>query len=198
MRGLAGARRRATRSTRRCRRARRPCWPSGTRSAQGCRRRPSRPPQVLLGPHVPFLDRTQATLGQHVKQSKTLHRRRGRQCGGGSNGSAGGEGGQEPAGGRGGHLQPRRAQGLQVPAGPGPAGRAAGAGPGGALPAPCPGLQQGTIGELLGENEEFFLEVLDAFTATFDFAGARAWRACTADTLRPSLMRSEITCLHEH
>lgn len=38
----------------------------------------------------------------------------------------------------------------------------------------CPGLSKSTIGELLGENEDFFLEVLDAFTATFDFAGAPA------------------------
>ncbi|KAK9841755.1 hypothetical protein WJX81_000904 [Elliptochloris bilobata] len=35
----------------------------------------------------------------------------------------------------------------------------------------CPGLSKSIIGELLGENEDFFLEVLDAFTATFDFAG---------------------------
>ncbi len=38
----------------------------------------------------------------------------------------------------------------------------------------CPGLSKSTIGELLGENEDFFLEVLDAFTATFYFAGAPA------------------------
>jgi hypothetical protein len=38
----------------------------------------------------------------------------------------------------------------------------------------CPGLSKVTIGELLGENEDFYLEVLDAFTDTFDFAGARA------------------------
>ena len=36
----------------------------------------------------------------------------------------------------------------------------------------CPGLSKSTIGELLGENEDFFLEVLEAFTDTFDFAGA--------------------------
>ncbi len=38
----------------------------------------------------------------------------------------------------------------------------------------CPGLSKVTIGELLGENEDFYLEVLDAFTDTFDFAGAPA------------------------
>ncbi len=38
----------------------------------------------------------------------------------------------------------------------------------------CPGLSKVTIGELLGENEDFYLEVLDAFTDTFDFAGASA------------------------
>lgn len=35
----------------------------------------------------------------------------------------------------------------------------------------CPGLSKQTIGELLGENEDFFLEVLDDFTQTFDFKG---------------------------
>eukprot|EP00884_Botryococcus_braunii_P022699 jgi/Botrbrau1/9112/Bobra.0305s0016.2 len=35
----------------------------------------------------------------------------------------------------------------------------------------CPGLSKQTIGELLGENEDFFLEVLDDFTQTFDFRG---------------------------
>lgn len=46
----------------------------------------------------------------------------------------------------------------------------------------CPGLSKSTIGELLGENEDFFLEVLDAFTATFDFAGAPR-TACAAPTV---------------
>jgi Sec7 domain len=35
----------------------------------------------------------------------------------------------------------------------------------------CPGLAKQTIGELLGENDDFFLEVLDDFTQTFDFRG---------------------------
>ena len=35
----------------------------------------------------------------------------------------------------------------------------------------CPGLSKQTIGELLGDNDDFFLEVLDEFTQTFDFAG---------------------------
>jgi Sec7-like guanine-nucleotide exchange factor len=35
----------------------------------------------------------------------------------------------------------------------------------------CPGLSKQTIGELLGENDDFFLAVLDEFTQTFDFAG---------------------------
>ena len=35
----------------------------------------------------------------------------------------------------------------------------------------CPGLSKQTIGDLLGENDQFFLDVLDAFTATFKFRG---------------------------
>ena len=35
----------------------------------------------------------------------------------------------------------------------------------------CPGLSKQTIGELLGEHDDFFLEVLDEFTQTFDFQG---------------------------
>lgn len=35
----------------------------------------------------------------------------------------------------------------------------------------CPGLNKQTIGELLGEHDEFFLEVLRHFTDTFDFTG---------------------------
>ncbi|KAF8061912.1 hypothetical protein HT031_004172 [Scenedesmus sp. PABB004] len=35
----------------------------------------------------------------------------------------------------------------------------------------CPGLNKTTIGELLGEPDQFFLKVLDAFTSTFDFGG---------------------------
>ena len=35
----------------------------------------------------------------------------------------------------------------------------------------CPGLSKQTIGELLGDNDDFFLEVLDEFTQTFDFTG---------------------------
>lgn len=37
----------------------------------------------------------------------------------------------------------------------------------------CPGLSKQTIGDLLGENDQFFLDVLDAFTATFSFRGER-------------------------
>jgi Sec7 domain len=37
----------------------------------------------------------------------------------------------------------------------------------------CPGLVKSSIGELLGENDDFFLAVLDEFTLTFDFAGER-------------------------
>lgn len=37
----------------------------------------------------------------------------------------------------------------------------------------CPGLSKQTIGDLLGENDQFFLDVLDAFTATFSFRGGR-------------------------
>ncbi len=35
----------------------------------------------------------------------------------------------------------------------------------------CPGLNKQTTGELLGEYDEFFLEVLRHFTETFDFTG---------------------------
>ena len=35
----------------------------------------------------------------------------------------------------------------------------------------CPGLNKQTTGELLGEYDEFFLEVLRLFTDTFDFTG---------------------------
>ena len=35
----------------------------------------------------------------------------------------------------------------------------------------CPGLNKQTTGELLGEYDEFFLEVLRYFTDTFDFTG---------------------------
>ena len=35
----------------------------------------------------------------------------------------------------------------------------------------CPGLNKQTTGELLGEYDEFFLEVLRFFTDTFDFTG---------------------------
>ena len=35
----------------------------------------------------------------------------------------------------------------------------------------CPGLNKQTTGELLGEYDEFFLEVLRHFTDTFDFTG---------------------------
>ena len=35
----------------------------------------------------------------------------------------------------------------------------------------CPGLSKQMIGDLLGENDQFFLDVLDAFTATFQFRG---------------------------
>jgi brefeldin A-resistance guanine nucleotide exchange factor 1 len=35
----------------------------------------------------------------------------------------------------------------------------------------CPGLSKQAIGDLLGENDQFFLDVLDEFTATFRFKG---------------------------
>lgn len=35
----------------------------------------------------------------------------------------------------------------------------------------CPGLNKQTVGELLGEHDEFFLEVLRRFTDTFEFSG---------------------------
>ncbi len=36
----------------------------------------------------------------------------------------------------------------------------------------CPGLSKQTIGDLLGEHDDFFLEVLEEFTKTFDFQGS--------------------------
>ena len=41
----------------------------------------------------------------------------------------------------------------------------------------CPGLSKATVGELLGENDAFFLDVLDAFTGTFSFKGDCADRS---------------------
>ncbi len=35
----------------------------------------------------------------------------------------------------------------------------------------APGLSKQTIGNLLGEADQFFLSVLDFFTRTFDFQG---------------------------
>lgn len=37
----------------------------------------------------------------------------------------------------------------------------------------CPGLSKTTVGELLGEADDFYLDVLEAFTNTFDFTGMR-------------------------
>ena len=37
----------------------------------------------------------------------------------------------------------------------------------------CPGLSKSTIGELLGDPDDFFLAVLACFTKSFDFAGAQ-------------------------
>lgn len=35
----------------------------------------------------------------------------------------------------------------------------------------CPGLSKHIIGDLLGEHDDFFLQVLDEFTQTFEFQG---------------------------
>lgn len=37
----------------------------------------------------------------------------------------------------------------------------------------CPGLSKSTIGELLGDPDEFFLSVLACFTHSFDFKGVQ-------------------------
>jgi Sec7-like guanine-nucleotide exchange factor len=39
----------------------------------------------------------------------------------------------------------------------------------------CPGLSKFTIGELLGEQSEFWVSVLSSFVTTFDFSGALRW-----------------------
>ena len=52
----------------------------------------------------------------------------------------------------------------------------------------CPGLSKQTIGELLGEHDDFFLEVLDDFTQTFEFQGEPPWPA------RP-LFRAQGSCM---
>jgi len=44
----------------------------------------------------------------------------------------------------------------------------------------CPGLNKHTIGELLGEHDDFFLEVLDQFTQLFQFQG-ECWGASCFD-----------------
>ena len=48
----------------------------------------------------------------------------------------------------------------------------------------CPGLNKQTIGELLGEHDDFFLEVLRYFTETFDFTGdpSLSLALCIEDT----------------
>ena len=46
-----------------------------------------------------------------------------------------------------------------------------------------PGLNKQTIGELLGEYDEFFLEVLRHFTDTFDFTGALDKPLCFCDSV---------------
>lgn len=50
----------------------------------------------------------------------------------------------------------------------------------------CPGLSKQTIGELLGENDEFFLKVLDEFTSSFDFQGKCSRSCCCECQLRSS------------
>ena len=61
----------------------------------------------------------------------------------------------------------------------------------------CPGLSKQTIGELLGDNDDFFLEVLDEFTQTFDFAGgAQRWLELLALSARfDSAARGDTVCL---
>ena len=52
----------------------------------------------------------------------------------------------------------------------------------------CPGLSKQTIGDLLGEHDDFFLEVLDEFTKTFDFQGDLIF-AHTQQSLRSTQSR---------
>jgi len=51
----------------------------------------------------------------------------------------------------------------------------------------CPGLSKQTIGDLLGENDQFFLDVLDAFTFTFSFRGAPYLANFMCQVLRTSI-----------
>lgn len=39
----------------------------------------------------------------------------------------------------------------------------------------CPGLAKGSIGEILGERDEFYEHVRWAFMETFDFTGGCGW-----------------------
>jgi hypothetical protein len=55
----------------------------------------------------------------------------------------------------------------------------------------CPGLSKQTIGDLLGENDQFFLDVLDAFTATFSFRGV-----CKCHFGHPLPIVSQLRGLH--
>lgn len=61
----------------------------------------------------------------------------------------------------------------------------------------CPGLSKQTIGDLLGDNDDFFLEVLDEFTQTFDFAGgAQSWLELLPLSVHSeSAARGEAFCL---
>ena len=55
----------------------------------------------------------------------------------------------------------------------------------------CPGLSKQTIGDLLGENDQFFLDVLDAFTGTFSFRGAHP---CTMIVFWASMLLTHGAC----
>ena len=61
----------------------------------------------------------------------------------------------------------------------------------------CPGLNKQTIGELLGEYDEFFLEVLRHFTDTFDFTGTKHLRTHLMTNLMTNLMTYLTICLHK-
>ena len=55
----------------------------------------------------------------------------------------------------------------------------------------CPGLSKQTIGDLLGENDQFFLDVLDAFTGTFSFRGVLP---CTMMAFWASMLLTHGAC----
>lgn len=63
----------------------------------------------------------------------------------------------------------------------------------------CPGLNKQTTGELLGEYDDFFLEVLREFTDTFDFSGQAIRKSVAVYVVLHALTASfsaAVVCMH--